>query len=427
MSQTMEQTDGGSVRESEETEKKQKSRRPPNTAFRQQRLKAWQPILTPKTVLPLFFAVGIIFCPIGGLLLWASSQVQEIIIDYSLCNTTAPACVEGTRPPADAYIPSGKITSYFKNTTDEGDRPTWCKSTTMNGQTFGGPRDTPTSICHIQFHIPDELKPPVLLYYQLTNFYQNHRRYVKSFDQDQLSGTGRTATQINGSDCDPLEGELNAEGVWKPYYPCGLIANSRFNDTIQQPVLLGVIGSGATNMTYVMTSNGTAWGSDAALYGYPPNYQLDDVLPPPNWREVYPVYNETFPFPNLHTDDAFQVWMRTAGLPTFSKLALRNDHDAMSSGRYQIDVYDYFPVRLYDGTKSILISTRTVMGGRNPFLGIAYVVVGGLCIVLGALFTATQLVKPRKLGDHSYLSWTNTEQATTATTTGRAPRPGEAA
>ena len=31
-------------------EKKKWSRRPANTAFKQQRLKAWQPILTPKTV-----------------------------------------------------------------------------------------------------------------------------------------------------------------------------------------------------------------------------------------------------------------------------------------------------------------------------------------------------------------------------------------
>lgn len=54
-----------------------------------------------------------------------------------------------------------------------------------------------------------------------------------------------------------------------------------------------------------------------------------------------------------------------------------------------------FPVNIYEGTKSILLSTRTVMGGRNPFLGIAYIVVGGLCILLGALFTVTQLFKPR--------------------------------
>lgn len=35
------------------------------------------------------------------------------------------------------------------------------------------------------------------------------------------------------------------------------------------------------------------------------------------------------------------------------------------------------------------------MGGKNPFLGIAYLVVGGLCILLGAVFLATHLVKPR--------------------------------
>ena len=47
-----------------------------DTAFRQQRLKAWQPILTPRTVLPTFIAIGVLFVPIGGLLLWGSAQVR---------------------------------------------------------------------------------------------------------------------------------------------------------------------------------------------------------------------------------------------------------------------------------------------------------------------------------------------------------------
>jgi hypothetical protein len=46
-----------------------------DTAFKQQRLKAWQPILTPKTVLPTLFIIGILFAPIGALLIWGNSKV----------------------------------------------------------------------------------------------------------------------------------------------------------------------------------------------------------------------------------------------------------------------------------------------------------------------------------------------------------------
>lgn len=196
-----------------------------------------------------------------------------------------------------------------------------------------------TPVCHVQFYVPDALQPPVLLYYQLTNFYQNHRRYVKSFDQSQLAGQALDASAINGSDCSPLTGELNEDGVWLPYYPCGLIANSQFNDTFQQPVLLNSAADATLNTTYHMIPNGTAWSSDARLY-QETAYNYGDVLPPPNWRVQYPAYNSTFPFPDLKTADAFQVWMRTAGLPTFSKLAMRNDNETMQIGRYEIQVYD---------------------------------------------------------------------------------------
>ncbi|KAL1306535.1 hypothetical protein AAFC00_005226 [Neodothiora populina] len=394
----------------DEGEKKNKSRRPANTAFRQQRLKAWQPILTPKTVLPLFFAVGIIFAPIGGLLLYASAQVQELSIEYQDCIRDAPLY------PRWANIPSDHITTYFKNSTPVSTTPPqWSRNqTTVN---YGPGADVLTDVCKLQFNIPDDLKAPVFLYYRLTNFFQNHRRYVKSFDQDQLKGDFRTNDTIDSSDCDPLK--LDPE-TNKTYYPCGLIANSLFNDTFFSPVLLNP-SSNEQNQTYQMSNKGIAWDSDKDLYK-PTAYTVNDVVPPRNWRKKFPTYNADFPIPSLHTWEEFQVWMRTAGLPTFSKLALRNDHDVMTSGQYQLDIYDYFPVTIYDGTKSILISTRTVMGGRNPFLGIAYIVVAGVCIGLGALFTVTHLIKPRKLGDHTYLSWNN-DQPSVATTTGRSSRP----
>lgn len=67
------------------------------------------------------------------------------------------------------------------------------------------------------------MKAPVYLYYELANFYQNHRRYVKSRSDKQLAGTFYTeSSQL--SDCDPLR-TLNG----KLLNPCGLIANSVFN------------------------------------------------------------------------------------------------------------------------------------------------------------------------------------------------------
>jgi len=80
------------------------------------------------------------------------------------------------------------------------------------------------SQCVIQFDVPADLEPSVLLYYKLTNFYQNHRRYVNSLDANQLKGKHRTAGDLEKGGCKPVavEGE-------RVIYPCGLIANSLFN------------------------------------------------------------------------------------------------------------------------------------------------------------------------------------------------------
>lgn len=194
-------------------------------------------------------------------------------------------------------------------------------------------------------------------------------------------------SSIDGSSCDPLKVR---DG--KAIYPCGLIANSIFNDTINSPVFTSEAG-GEDPSVYSMTNRSIAWGSDAQLYKKT-DYEPDQVSPPPNWQRRYPE-GYTDGIPDLSEYEEFQVWMRTAGLPTFSKLALRNDDDVLRAGTYQIQIYDYFPVKEYDGTKSILLSTRTVVGGKNSFLGIAFVVVAGICIVIGVVFTLAHLIKPR--------------------------------
>lgn len=256
-------------------------------------------------------------------------------------------------------------------------------------------------VCHLSFDIPESMGPPVFMYYRLTNFYQNHRRYVQSLELEQLKGTAVPNSTIAGSVCSPLATD---PATGKAYYPCGLIANSMFNDTISSPVL-----KGESDSLYDMTNKGIAWESDKALYGKT-HYDQWQVVPPPNWKD-YDYAKQGIP--NLNENEEFMVWMRTAGLPSFSKLSRRNDISAMRPGRYQLSInYSMFvpsvpfarkhadngpefSVKEYAGTKSILLSTRTALGGKNPFMGIAYVVVGGVCVLLGALFTIAYLIRPR--------------------------------
>lgn len=60
----------------------------------------------------------------------------------------------------------------------------------------------------------------------MTNYYQNHRRYVKSIDTDQLLGNSVAYSTVDGGNCKPLDVDSRTNKI---IYPCGLIANSVFN------------------------------------------------------------------------------------------------------------------------------------------------------------------------------------------------------
>ena len=56
------------------------SNRPPADDFHQQKLKAWQPILTPWHVVALFFAIAASFIPTGVYLLSSSNSVRFLYL-----------------------------------------------------------------------------------------------------------------------------------------------------------------------------------------------------------------------------------------------------------------------------------------------------------------------------------------------------------
>ncbi|KAJ3225190.1 hypothetical protein HK099_007202 [Clydaea vesicula] len=369
------------------------NKKPANTAFKQQRLKAWQPILTPKTVLPTFFAIGAIFVPLGIGLFMASEKVNQVIFDYTACKD---------------------ITNSFDTNRIQNPPPF-----PITDWRF----DTVSDVCTLRFDLPTDFKAPVFMYYRLTNFYQNHRRYVKSFDSAQLAGAVVPVDKLSVA-CDPLRQPTPNKKIGKSnviiangaqYYPCGLIANSLFTDRIQNPVLVSQNVADPLSSTYEFSNQGIAWPADLQKFG-PTKWNDTEykdqiptmLIPPDQWVEAFPEwengYNSTN-LPNLQKWEAFQVWMRTAGLPNFRKLWGKNEVKDMVQGTYEISITYKFDVQKFGGTKSVVISTISFLGGKNPFLGIAYMTVGALCIILGIVFLIRHMIKPRKLGDHTYLSW----------------------
>lgn len=392
--------DDDSNSSSENKKEKGSWRRPANTAFKQQRLKAWQPILTPKTVLPTLFIIGIIFAPIGGLLVWGSSLVSEITFDYTDCEKLAPSPSNNSLFFSD--LPSNKF-SYSLRSSDSGARPSTPRYAFLDNTSNSSVTDVSARRqCIVEFNLPADLEHTVLFYYKLTNFFQNHRRYVKSLNSDQLKGQVVSAKDLEGSDCKPLA-TINNTAI----YPCGLIANSLFNDTFSNPLLLNPSGGDISSEVYEFTSSGIAWPGEAKKYASAPGYaNLSEIVPPPNWHDRFPIgYTTDNPPPDLHHDEHFQNWMRTAGLPTFTKLYGRNDTQSMPKGTYRIIIGLNFPVLPYKGTKSFVLSTVSWIGGKNPFLGWAYVTAACIFVLLAILGTARHLIRPRRLGDMSLLSW----------------------
>ncbi|WVQ96547.1 hypothetical protein IAU59_003652 [Kwoniella sp. CBS 9459] len=379
-----------------EKEKVKWSKRPANTAFKQQRLKAWQPILTPKAVLPTLFIIGLIFAPIGALIVWGSGKVTTITLDYTQCDVEAPTDGSFQDMPSSSY--EYAVKSGSSATKSSISSPTWSFT---NDSSRGVGQE---ARCEIEFEVPYNLGPGVFLYYKLTNYYQNHRRYVMSLDTSQLKGDIKSASDIDSGDCKPITSQ---DG--KPYYPCGLIANSVFNDTFGPVVLLNP-QNGEQNQTYNFTEKGIAWGGIAKNYAASPDYSSPtDVLPPPNWALRYP-NGYVDGLPNLREDEHFQIWMRIAALPTFRKLWARNDDEVMTQGRYRLVAYMNYPVKQFSGTKSVVISTVSWIGGKQPFLGWAYIAAAILCVVLALAGLLRHLIKPRKLGDMSLLSWNQPTQ-----------------
>jgi len=317
----------------------QKSKRPSDSAFKQQRLSAWQPVLTAGTVLPTFFIISLLFIPVGIALLYFSNEVSETVIDYTSCK----------------QIGQNNLTCL--EVLERSNAEEICK-------------------CKIDFELKEDFKGQVFMYYGLTNYYQNHRRYVKSRDDDQLLGR---LSPNPSTDCVPFA--YTDQQV--PIAPCGAIANSLFNDTLTLSSQFGVVP---------LLNTGIAWPSDKKIkFRNPKNLEeaLKGFEKPKFWKKSLLELDPEHPENNGFQNEDLIVWMRTAALPSFRKLYRKVNHSevnfqgGLKRGIYTLNVDYQYPVASFDGTKKMILSTTSVLGGKNSFLGIAYIVVGCICLILG--------------------------------------------
>jgi len=235
----------------------------PWSRLSQQKLRAWQPVFTANWAIFMFVVIGSFCVSLGIILVVTSDLVIECFKEYG-----GPSCL------SDMSVPCKSMKINLTITTDD------CSSG----------RST--------------LPPPSFLYYQINNFFQNHRRYLKSRDDEQLSGAVITERKYLSS-CEPV---VMDSDQMKIRSPCGLVASSVFNDTFS------LIDSQNHTLRMNESASVIAWETDIRrkFKNPPPNAPGLDKIDQWLDEEIFPGKVE-----NGH----FIVWMRGATTSDFSYTA----------------------------------------------------------------------------------------------------------
>jgi LEM3 (ligand-effect modulator 3) family / CDC50 family len=144
----------------------EQTRRPLDGALKQQRIRAWSPYLDPWIVIGALFAIAAITIPVGTL-------------DYSstlvVMAPTSHACFSLSLGYFIQALSNGVV--ELKIQYDKFDDPNaLCHIDTPNAN----------RTCQLSFTAPKDMNPPILVHYELTNFNQNHRKYMSSRDNYQV-------------------------------------------------------------------------------------------------------------------------------------------------------------------------------------------------------------------------------------------------
>ena len=399
------------------------NRKPENSLFKQQRLPAWQPVYSPKYVSIFFMCLSALFIGFGLALTLTLGSTYNIELRYD-----DRAC---------RYNGTNGVLSF-----------------NVGNETFRqGCRTT------LSFTINSSLSPPIYMYYGLSNFYQNHRKYTRSKDNDQIRGVNVQlanlynavpvaspgGTQFSTNDGGYGKGiQINNSSVRYGdmiYSPAGLMPWSMFNDTMalyyqnatssqRQLVCNTSLFSRRSNEFTVAPSNtslyrlngrntslpwisacykkGIAWESDVRAKFLVPF--LNDRVWSANrdfYRARKPNSNDTYFLEGwyageaghslpVNTDEDFIVWMHAAILPKFRKL-FRVINYTLVPGTYEIDIIQTFNVSQFQGHKYFILTKPNFAGIYSIILNLEYIIAGGICLLTAICILIYHCMHPNRV------------------------------
>ena len=280
--------------------------------FRQQKFPGWRPLPTISCITIIFISAGVFFIIFGIFILIFTGQIKEFKFRYDLF------CAEKRRH---------------------------------------------SEKCEMSLSIPETMKKPIFIYYQINDLRQNHRFYMENKSNKQLKGEEVSKEDLEKSnECDGALYNKDFDFLDPDKYPeddvafpCGLIAKSFFRDNFT----LWQMSGKEINVTTEEIAN---------------KKDRDDLsnvgLKDSQWLDV--------------TDEHFIIWKRIAPFENPRKLWGKIEGDDISSGSSVIVTIDDKNYHSFE--KYIILSTRNVFGGKSSFLGILYIVFGAVCLISAVIF-----------------------------------------
>ncbi|GAB5367271.1 hypothetical protein AAMO2058_001215800 [Amorphochlora amoebiformis] len=319
--------------------------------FLQQKLPRLQKPLTPRVTIIVLTSVGCFFLLLGGLVLMGSQASAYQLIQYD----------------GDESVYNGL--GYTMEYED-------CSLRASRNQSY--------RTCNVSITLEDDMTAPVHVHYGLSNFFQNYQSYATDRYPSQLDGRTKDPSSLY---CKYYNRDYETD---QKYLPCGLQAHSVFNDTFK-----------LLNPELTMSETEISWKVDRERrYSNPISYP---EMCGDETSCLYQWYPDVLD-PDLGVkDEHFMVWLRISALSTFMKRYGRIDSDLKKGDTLNFEITARFVVETFEGGKALIVSSDAWIGGRNDFLGVAYLAVG--CVVL--LTVLVMLLKesacPRKIGNAELL------------------------